>query len=344
MAIKLTQLPKTQFSGLDYSNILDDIVHLVKDNPDYNQNWDDFLSSNAGRMLIELFAYIADQLATRIDWNVNENFIGTATQKKSVMRILKLIGYNFNLPMSSEVAVSVSLDRPVGTFYLSPLYNATVGQISFFTLTAKDKSGTVRSFEAIPYDSTNARFEYKNGLQISSGSASIPNLNHTINFYEGKTVIETFTAQTDNNPIFTLTQNPVTANSVRVYKLEKSGTTTTETELNRVTSFLDPAAQQSTDSLGNSYEIPYMLNVSENDTVTIEFGPTSLLSDPTRRLRIDDQIRIFYRIGGGLNSNITKQSINTTKKLYVNSSNVNITFVNQVAGVNGIRKIPPLVF
>lgn len=341
MPIELTRLPKTQFSGLDYDNIIEDIVHLVRDNPDFNENWDDFLSSNAGRMVIELFSYIADMLATRIDWTVNENFIGTATQKSSVMRILKLIGYNFQLPIASDVTTSLALDRPIGSFYLTELYDANVGTLTPYSLTAADLSGTTRTFECLEYDSVNNRYEYKTGVEIESGNVSSPDLDHEKHFYEGVTKIDTFVATTDNNPVFTLTQSPVIHTSVRVYAVESSGGVATETELEKVSSFLDPNAQQSTDSFGDAIELPYIMTVGDNDTVTIEFGSTTLLPDTSRRLRVDDKIRVFYRVGGGKNGNITRNSINTTKRLIVtpigavNPEIVNITFSNALEGTEG---------
>jgi len=285
-------------------------------------------------MLIELFAYISDQLATRIDWVVNENFIGTATQKKSVMRILDLIGYTFRLPIGAEVDVTVSLDRPIGDFFLSPVYQND-GQLTPYSLTAKDKSGALRVYEAIEYDDANTRFEYKTGISIDSGDAEDPSLIHHINFYEGVTAIQTFTADTDNNPIFTLSRNPVIENSVRVYLITTTGAIVTEEELTLVNSFLDPEAQRSTDAFGNDLPIAYVINVSEEDTVTVEFGPTSLLPDEGRRIRIDDQIRVFYRVGGGANGNLTKNSISTTKKLIIGSNIINATFLNELEGVGG---------
>ena len=342
MPIELTRLPKTQFSGLDYDNILEDIIHLVQDNPDFNSNWDDFLSSNAGRMLIELFSYIADQLATRIDWNVNENFIGTATQKNSVMKILKLIGYNFQLPIGSNVTTSMALDRPIGDWYLTEPYDPNISvSLSPYTLTASDLSGVNRTFECLEYDDVNNRFEYKTGVKIESGNAASPNLNHILHFYEGVTKIDTFTATTDNNPIFTLTQSPVIHNSIRVYKISSSGGIITETELEQVNSFLDPKAQQNTDTFGTAIELPYILTVQDNDIVTIEFGPISLLPESDRRLRVDDQIRVFYRTGGGANGNITRNSINTTKRLIITPIGLmtpevlNATFSNDLEGTGG---------
>lgn len=293
-------------------------------------------------MLVELFAYIADQLATRIDWTVNENFLGTATQKSSVMRILKLIGYNFQLPIGADVITSMNLDRPIGDFYLTEPYDPNIStSLSPYSLIASDLSGINRTYECLEYDSVNKRFEYKTGIKIESGNAASPNLNHELHFYEGVTKIDTFTSTTDNNPIFTLTQNPVIQNSVRVYKISSTGGIITETELEKVDSFLDPRAQQNIDSFGNAIELPYILTVQDNDIVTIEFGSTSLLPDPDRRLRVDDKIRIFYRTGGGVNGNITRNSINTTKRLIITpigSSTVeilNATFLNALEGTGG---------
>ena len=101
-----TKLPRTNLSGLDYGNIIEDIKTLIKEDPKYNKYWDNFSDASAGRMLIELFAWIADQLATRIDWVANESFIDTATQKKSIVRLLKLIGYKLSKPKAAAVDVT----------------------------------------------------------------------------------------------------------------------------------------------------------------------------------------------------------------------------------------------
>src|SRR6056297_1910594 len=161
MAEKITQLPKTQFSGLEFTNIMEDIHALVKENPEYNSNWDDFLNSNAGRMLTEVFAWIADQLATRIDWNVNENFIGTATQRSSIIKLLKLIGYKFSLPVASQVPVTIEFSREGGNYEITPTYFEGSGQFFPKTIQAVDKKGNLRNFEAIEYDSANQKYSYK---------------------------------------------------------------------------------------------------------------------------------------------------------------------------------------
>ena len=335
MAFELTKLPKTNFSGLEYDNIIDDIIRIVLDNPEYNDNWDDFLSSNAGRMMIELFSYIADQLATRIDWVVNENYIGTTTQKKSVMRILKIIGYNFSLPEASMVPVTVIVDKPVGEFNLTPVYSAEAGELDIFSLTARDKNGKIKTFEALEYDEINRRYEYKTGININTGTSVLPNLKHVINFFEGTTVLEEFVVDTENNQSFTLRRNPVIQDSARVYIVRTDNDVVSEIELTKVEAFLEPEAQKFRDSFGDEIPIPFLLNVAEDDTVNLEFGPTSLLPDARRRPRVGDIIRVFYRIGGGVDGNITRRSISTTKRFSTNNEIINVNFINSIEGSGG---------
>ena len=124
----LIKLPITQFSGLDYDNVIKDVYNLIQENPEYNSNWDDFLSSSAGRMLMELFAYIADQLATRIDWNVNENFLSTATQDSSILKLLKLINYKLALPYCAAVPVTLYFNKASNKeLVLTPAYTELSG-------------------------------------------------------------------------------------------------------------------------------------------------------------------------------------------------------------------------
>ncbi len=333
----ITDLPRTRFSGLDYDNIIEDIVQLVHENPDYNNDWDDFLSSNAGRMIVELFAYISDQLATRIDWVVNENFLSTATQKKSILRLLNLIGYSFELPFCSEVRTNVTFDVPAGVWQISEGYDITNNDARFFSLRANNKNGEKINFEVIHYDKDTKMFDYLNPLEINTGSPG--NLTSTeVLFYEGKTFVEEKVVEVENNQIFTLSQFPVIQNSVRVYEVTKDESGNDQIklpELMKVDSFLDREAQRPINFSGGENPIPYVITTLENSKVQIEFGPTSLLNDIRRRPSIGSKIKIFYRVGGGSNTNITRRSINVNRKININGINSNVNFINFFEGVGG---------
>ena len=331
---KLASLPRTQFSGLDFDNIIADITELVTENPEYNKNWDDFLSSNAGRLMVEFFAYIADQLSTRMDWMVNENFIGTATQKKSVIRLLKLIGYNLDLPKAAKVDVNIVFDRPVGTVDFSG--TGTGENLDLFSLSAVGLDGSERkNFEAISFNEEIQKYNYvESTIKLETGSSeSNSNLQHTVSFYEGRTFVFEIDVTTNNNFAFQLPQFPVLQNSARVYLINQAQDE--QEELEQVLSFLDPRAQRETDQAGELIKIPYILNVLDQNIVEVEFGPTSLLSSESRRPVVGNKIRVYYRVGGGEDGNITKRSINITRRLEFNGISTNVSFLNNFQGFGG---------
>ena len=325
---QLLQLPKTQFSGLEFSNILEDVYNLVRENPDYNESWDDFLSSNAGVMLTEIFAWITDQLATRIDWVVNENFIGTATQRESIINLLKLIGYKFKLPVAAEVPVDVSFLADVGTFTFTDGYNVSTGTYTPKTITAKDKKGNTKFFEAVYYDSSVQEYIYETTVEVDTSTST----EYTVNFYEGQTKIENFVSITNQGQVFSLSENPVIRNSIKVFLIENLGTVESpnyqQTELLEVDSFLNLKAQQELNADGTTNEIPYVINVLEDDAVEVAFGSASLISDIDRRLSEGSDIRIIYRIGGGIDGNIARHAISYSEEI-----DTTITYVNKTEGV-----------
>lgn len=314
-----TTLPRVAFTGLDFDNIKQDIINLVQDSPDFNTKWDDFLSSDAGRMLIELFAYIADNLSTRIDWVANENWIGTATQKKSIIRILKILGYNFSLPGASAVNVTMTIpalgygDSWPGKFYLTSPYTQGL-TFTPFSINANDRTGNSKTYEAIAYDQLNDQFDYKSGVLIGDTFASGSGI---VTFYDGKTYTEDFIVTTDNSFSFTLSKGSIISKSVRVYQSFDSEVPPREEELLLVNTFLDADAQQSNYSDGTTIPIPYIISVGDNDVVTITFGSNTLLPDASRRPTIGSVIRVFYRIGGGIDSNLVRDAINTVNLMVV---------------------------
>lgn len=332
----MTQLPKTNFSGLEFDNIINDIFKLIQENPEYNSNWDDFLNSNAGRVLVELFAWIADQLATRIDWVVNENFIGTAKQRSSIIRLLKLIGYKFSLPVASTVPVTVEFsDSFIGDYVLTPSYIEGSGEIFPKRIQGLDKNGNIKTFEALVYDSENQKYSYKVPVVLNSGSSSNPILKHEINFYEGITKITEFIATSNQGQKFVITDKPIVRNSIVVYRVISKGTEVTEEELLEVDNFLNSKAQKAYDTQGKYNPIPYIINVLEDDSVEIEFGSTTLLPTSDRRLPEGSIVRVFYRVGGGIEGDITRLGINTVEKININGTDVTIKFYNEREGIGG---------
>jgi predicted phage baseplate assembly protein len=72
-------------------------------------NWTDRSESDFGVVLIELFAYVADILSYYQDRVANEAFLATATQRRSVTELLRLIDYQIDPGLAAAAHIHVDL-------------------------------------------------------------------------------------------------------------------------------------------------------------------------------------------------------------------------------------------
>ncbi len=337
---KTTKLELTSFSGINFDNIKTDIINLIKNNSKYNIYWDDYTSNDYTNLLIELAAWITDQLATRIDFSVNENFISTAQQKSSIIKLLNLIGYELKRPKAATIPVKcLALNEfPVGVseivlteqFLQENSHLETEIYNNPYTITASGASGIIKTFELIPYeyDTNFERYRFRYGQKVSVDS-SVYTSSKTLNFYEGTTIKETYTVPSDSGAKITLNSTSIIEDSVEVYlqNIVQDGDTYTytEKELLQVRAFTTPEAQD------QSSGIPYVLNTVENNGVEIEFASDFLLPSSNKRPTANSTIVVYYRIGGGIGGNISIGSINTQATI----EDVIFSFINEEAGING---------
>lgn len=322
MSIKRNSLPKTYFSGLDYNNIVKDIRNLVKDHPDYNNSWDDFLNSNAGTMITSLFAMITDQLASRIDMSVDELLIDTFTKKGSAIKLLKLIGYTFSLPNAARVNVLIeSDDVSTGEIVIKNEYiKGDKSSFSTKSLFAINKDGDQIPFEALKYDSIRDEYDYFSSIVVDI------NDDEGIDFFHGTTKIKDVEVTEDSGFVVELNETPLDEKSIQVFMLDEEGK---EQKLLKVENFIISDAQN------NDTPIPWSLEVNENDTAKIVFGSNNILINPDKRPSIGSKLRIFYRVGGGIEANINRNAINITEELLVQDEPYNVTFINKEEGIGG---------
>ena len=72
-------------------------------------NWTDRSESDFGVVLIELFAYVADILSYYQDRVANEAFLATATQRRSVTELLRLIDYQIDPGLAAAAHIHLDL-------------------------------------------------------------------------------------------------------------------------------------------------------------------------------------------------------------------------------------------
>jgi hypothetical protein len=102
------------FTAFDYQTIKQSLIDYIK--LYFPENFNDFIESSEFIALIELFAYLGELMAYRVDMMTHENFLPTAQRKQSVLRLAKLIAYNAsrNIPARGMVKItSVSTTETV---------------------------------------------------------------------------------------------------------------------------------------------------------------------------------------------------------------------------------------
>ena len=317
----LIQLPSFSYTELDFESIISLVKQLIQEHPEYNQNWDDFLESDAGRMVIELTSYIVEKLAARVDWNAQEDYLSSATQRESTIKLLKLINAKPHLPRASKLNVSLHLTK-----WTSPFQFGVREKISI-----PDSTGALVNFECIQL-ANDGKPDYSFQYLVSSGTDSDRIYDITgVPFYQGTTVEDdSFYADGISNESIILQRYPVIENSIRVYGAEQRNGQIVWVECVEVSSFISPEAQQNGVS-SDQQVIPYMTEINAENGVTIKFGHESIVKIP----RKNQQFKILYRIGGGKNTNVVANALNITKTYIVDNQRISIIMTNPYQAFGG---------
>jgi hypothetical protein len=80
-----------KYTSREFSSIREDLLELVE--RFYPENFQDFSEASFGAMMLDATAYVADQMALYIDFNVNESFLDTSFQLENVLRHGRVLGY-----------------------------------------------------------------------------------------------------------------------------------------------------------------------------------------------------------------------------------------------------------
>lgn len=91
------------FTSYDYDTIKASLIDYLRIY--WPESFNDLIESSELIALLEMFAYIAEQMAYRVDMVAHENFISTAQRKQSILRLAKLISYKAtrNIPVRGLV-------------------------------------------------------------------------------------------------------------------------------------------------------------------------------------------------------------------------------------------------
>lgn len=116
------------FKSYDFETLRRTMISYLQEN--FPEDFNDFIDSSEYIALIDLIAYLGQNLSFRIDLNARENFLETAQRRDSILRLAQLISYNpaRNVPASGFLKVTaVSTTDNVFDSNGINLSNTTIG-------------------------------------------------------------------------------------------------------------------------------------------------------------------------------------------------------------------------
>ena len=300
----LTELPRIQQSGMDFDTVIAEIKDILANNPNWAENWPEFYDSEAGTMLIQLMAWVMDNMSTKQDVLVNEMFLSTAQNNENKLKLLKQIAYNPGLANSAKVAVRIDFAEMPTTFtYVTPPRTVISNRINeILKFNSKDINGASIPWEIIPI--TDGKPDYLDSIIVKPGQITYETdkNNNTIYALQGETKYKEFTTETSDGAFFDLEGTNIAADSIQVY------ITKTMKQLIEVSSFVNK------DALDKTLPYPYVVETNEDRTLRIRFGNKSILKSE-RLLPAGTTISVFYRITNGSVGNISPGFMNAAISL-----------------------------
>lgn len=94
------------FKSYDFDTLRRVMIQYLREN--YPEDFNDFIDSSEYVALIDLIAYLGQNLSFRIDLNARENFLETAQRRDSILRLAQLISYNpkRNIPANGFLKIT----------------------------------------------------------------------------------------------------------------------------------------------------------------------------------------------------------------------------------------------
>jgi hypothetical protein len=98
--------PNAEFQSYDFDTLRRVLIAYLQEN--YPEDFNDYTDSSEYIALVDLIAYLGQNLSFRIDLNARENFLETAQRRDSILRLAQLISYvpKRNTPASGIMKLS----------------------------------------------------------------------------------------------------------------------------------------------------------------------------------------------------------------------------------------------
>ncbi len=99
---------RARYAGKDFFTFVDDLIARIQ--IQFITEFNDFVASGTGQMLIDIVSWAAETLSFYIDRQATESYITTARTRKALNRLARNIGYKPSAAISAAVDLTVLLD------------------------------------------------------------------------------------------------------------------------------------------------------------------------------------------------------------------------------------------
>jgi hypothetical protein len=276
------------YMARDYDSLLKSMRDLI---PTKLPEWKEFENeADFGNVLLELFAHMGDILGYYQDRAVNESFLSTAQTRRSIIQHLRLIGYK--LATAAPASAALTLTVPAACNEIITIQKGD----AFATKSQQDRPSV--------------RFEYTREVAMEidcstliavGGKKTISN----IPVEEGRLVKDEVLGTSNGraNQRYPLTHGGLILRSLgQGQQIQKDVILLTE-----LGGVIEEWRQQDSLSFSREGQRDYMIEIDENDQATVIFGNGAFGAIPAP----GSQIRVTYRVGGGLKGNVIAGSIQT---------------------------------
>lgn len=278
------------FASADFNSIRENLIKYIK--AVYPIEFQNFTESDLGIMLLELVAYQGHLSSHKADFLANENYIRTAQSRKTVKKLLELVGVRMKGPISAAADARATFTSPSLPITI-PAANRVVN------ITSPEDGGNI-SYTL--YKVVNGQLDVANNtgdivLQGSEADDSASSIFTNLVLLEGSFVTETgiFDA-TELVKSIQLTESPVVERSLEVFIDGDSNTSGAYIQVDNIF-FASGESDQK-----------FQVVTDDNFAATLIFGDNNLGRAP----RAGDTFTVFYRVGGGSRGNIANSVINVT--------------------------------
>jgi hypothetical protein len=101
--------PALDVTDKDFDSLRSRLIALVKS---VFPDWSDFDVASFGNLLVEMYAFVGDVITYYLDSQARESRLATATQRKNVIALARMLGYKLHGAQAATAEVRFALSRP----------------------------------------------------------------------------------------------------------------------------------------------------------------------------------------------------------------------------------------